>query len=56
MIRDVRDVAGNLAQLLGPVGELLADAVRRDSMAASARAIGKPEAAAAVADALLRMF
>lgn len=56
MITDTRERAGNVAQLSGPLAELMTDRAKREAMAAAARTIGKPSAADAVVDELLRLI
>ena len=55
MIEDTRELEGNVAQLVGPLAELMTDSAKREAMGQAARKIGKPAAAEAVVDELLRL-
>jgi UDP-N-acetylglucosamine--N-acetylmuramyl-(pentapeptide) pyrophosphoryl-undecaprenol N-acetylglucosamine transferase len=55
MIEDRRELEANVAQLVGPLAELMTDSAKREAMGRAARAIGKPAAAEAVVDELLRL-
>lgn len=55
MITDTREVAANVAQLTGPLLQLMTDPSKRAAMSAAAKSIGKPGAADAVVDELLRL-
>ena len=55
MIQDRRDRDANAAALAGPLLELMNDAAKREAMGDAARRIGRPAAADAVVDELLRM-
>jgi len=56
LLDDQRDARKNAQQLLPALQPLLVDATRREAMSAAARRLGRPDAAAAVAQTLLSLM